>query len=177
MPRLKHYDNLGTARFVTFSCYHNRRLLQTREAIIPVLEFIESGRIRHGFSVLGYVIMPNHVHLVLFPHRSIRMGSVIGEIKKLSGYRIIANWKKNNSAILETVRDTGCRKQSYAFWQPRCYDHNCRTLETVREKINYCHMNPVRAGLVDDPGKWEWSSYRWYMEDKGGIVQIDEVDL
>jgi len=77
MPRLKHFDNLGTARFITFSCYRRQRLLRDRSEILEVLDSVESARKRFGFSVLGYVIMPNHVHLVLYPRDDTRIGSVV----------------------------------------------------------------------------------------------------
>ena len=58
-----------------------------------------------------------------------------------------------------------------------CYDHNCRTLETVLEKINYCHNNPVRAGLVGDPGDWKWSSYGWYQGDIDVPIIMDKIEI
>jgi putative transposase len=177
MPRLRHFDNLGTTRFITFSCYRRQKLLQSRETILEVLASIEIGRIQFGFAVLGYVIMPTHVHLVLHPRKNLRIGSVIGAIKRQSGFRIISKLKKQGSGVISELTDLSIRKQNYAFWQPRCYDHNCRTPETVREKIIYCHNNPLCGGLVTDPGDWEWSSYRWYMGDKRGVVQIEEFEI
>ena len=177
MARLKHYDNLGTVRFITFSCYHKYQLLRSEETIRPFLEEFEAIRCIHKFCVLGYVIMPNHVHLVLHPKGPMSIGPVIGEIKKRSAYRILSSWKSQDREILNRIMVLRGGKTGHAFWQPRGYDHNCRTPESVREKINYCHMNPVKAGLVTDPGDWLWSSYRWYHGDKQGIVQIDEMEL
>jgi len=162
MTRLKHFDNLGTARFITFSCFHYHRLLTDESVIRSFLQELEKARGKFGFSLLGYVVMPNNVHLVIYPHTNIGLGPVIGTIKSQSGRKIINEWKRNRPdllARLEVIRDGN---QRYAFWQRRCYDHNCRTPEAVREKINYCHMNPVKAGLVTDPAEWTWSSYNWY---------------
>ena len=177
MVRLRHLDNLGTARFITFSCYHRLRLLTSEDTIIPFLEELERQRQRDNFKVLGYVVMPDHVHLIIYPPDPLAVGSVIGEIKKRSSFKILSMWKKQDKEILNRLMVSGRGRQKYAFWQPRGYDHNCRTVEYVREKINYCHMNPVKAGLVSQPGDWPWSSYRWYYGDKGGIVHVDEVEL
>jgi len=177
MTRLRHYDNLGTVSFITFSSYHRVRLLTSEKTILPFLEELEAKRCIVPFSIPGYVIMPDHVHLVLYPTGNLTVGSVIGEIKKRSAFRIISSWKQQNKETLHRIRVCGRGKQNFAFWQPRGYDHNCRTAEITREKINYCHMNPVKAGLVADPAEWPWSSYRWYNGDKSGLVRIDEIEL
>ncbi len=177
MVHLRHFDNLGTARFVTFSCYHRYNLLMSETTIRPFLEELESSRRTHGYALLGYVIMPNHVHLVLYPSEPMALGLELGRIKAHSAFKIISSWKAQNNPVLDHLKAKGSRKSQYAFWQPRGYDHNCRTVETVREKVNYCHMNPVKTGLVSDPVEWPWSSYRWYIGDKQGIVQIDKIEL
>jgi len=177
MVKLRHFDNLGTARFITFSCYHRLCLLNSDNTIIPFLEALEIYRRKYVFHIYGYIVMPDHVHLVLYPLRNMAMGSVIGEIKKRSSYKILSLWKKQNRAILREMAVSGRGRQQFAFWQPRGYDRNCRTSEIVREKIHYCHMNPVKAGLVTDPGDWPWSSYRWYCGDERSLVQIECLEL
>jgi len=148
MPRLRHYDHLGTARAINFSCYRRLRLLRDERDIKIVLEEIDKVRIRHGFALLGYVIMPNHVHMIIYPPDAIELGPIIGQIKSRSGRRILESWEAVRHPGLSQLRIEREGRRRYAFWQRRCYDHNCRTPEAVREKIAYCHSNPVRAGLV-----------------------------
>lgn len=150
VTRLRHYDHLGTARFVTFSCYMRRPYLLEEGALSILAEEIDRARILHSFRLLGHVFMPEHVHLVLWPPDGMKLGLVIGGIKARSARRFFAG-----SGI-------GQAGSTRVFWQRRCYDHNCRTPETVREKINYCHNNPVRRGLIHDPSLWMWSSYNAY---------------
>jgi len=173
MPRLRHYDHLNTARFVTFSCYRRHRFLVTEAVISVFLDVLKRLRERHKLRLLGYVVMPEHVHLVIHPPDSLRIGPVIGELKSKSGSRIIA------ARLLEfpdncRVQKNGCER--WAFWQPRCYDHNCRTPEAVFEKITYCHNNPVKRGLVSEPGEWRWSSYNWYAGSQGVPLAMDLVE-
>jgi len=87
MTKLKHYDDLGTARFVTFSCYHRLPSLNHPKAKEIVIEELNLARDKHGFRLLGYVLMPDHVHLVLFPPDGMKLGLVIREIKSRSGRR------------------------------------------------------------------------------------------
>jgi putative transposase len=177
MSKLKHFDNLGTARFVTFSCFRYRKLLTEDNAIIIFMDELDKARTKHNLAVLGYVIMPNHVHLVLYPKENIKLGPVIGIVKAQTGKRILKKWRKERPGLLENLWVLRNQEPRYVFWQRRCYDHNCRTIDAVREKINYCHMNPVKAGLVSDPDDWPWSSYRWYHGNRDSIVHVDDIEL
>jgi putative transposase len=149
MPKLRHYDNLGTARFVTFSTYRRGEYLVEPEAPELLIRYLKDARVKHAIKFLGYVIMPDHIHLVLLPPDGTKLGLVVAEIKSRTA--------REYFAIFGSGLD-GPR----VFWQKRCYDHNCRTIDTVREKIVYCHANPVKRGLVQDPADYPWSSYNWY---------------
>lgn len=126
---------------------------------------IDRARTILGFRVLAFVFMPEHVHLVVWPPEGMKLGLVIGGIKARSARRFFAG------------TGIGPRGGVRVFWQRRCYDHNCRTPETTREKINYCHTNPVRRELVDDPGKWRWSSYNAYRGEKDVPLTVDVIPL
>jgi len=167
MPRLRHYDNLGTARFITFSCYGKYPYLAKEDCIQRLLEQMKSLRTDYAIKILGYVIMPDHVHLVLDPPTGLRLGVVIGQMKARAAH-----------AIIPTLREYLARPDGHiALWERRCYDHNCRSPLAVTEKIVYCHHNPVRRGLVDIPGDWLWSSYGWYRGDSNPPLEIDGIEL
>ena len=121
----------------------------------------------------GYVIMPEHVHLVLHPPDNLKLGPMIGRVKSQSAGRIITEGLMKLPRACRLVRDGSERR---VFWQPRCYDHNCRTPERGIEKINYCHKNPVVRGFVGEPGQWRWSSYNWYMGETDVPLAMDEFD-
>jgi putative transposase len=104
------------------------------------IKHLKLVRKKYNFKLFGYVIMPNHVHLVLHPKADTKLGLLIRELKSKMAREYFSEYCKN---IPDGI---------HVFWQKRCYDHNCRTPETVLEKINYCHNNPVRAGLIGDPG-------------------------
>jgi len=171
MPKLRHYDHLNTARFITFSCYRRHKLLTAKPVILAFLETLQAIRLQHHIRIFGYVIMPEHVHLVLHPRKTLRLGPVIGELKSKSASRIIAEGLITLPANCRVVKDGRERR---IFWQPRCYDHNCRTTETVVEKINYCHNNPVVRKLVSEPGRWQWSSFNWYAGQSDVPLEMEE---
>jgi len=165
MTKLRHYDNLGTARFVTFNCYRELPSLNSNMAKELLIKYIEMARDKHSIKIMGYVIMPNHVHLVMLPEKDMKLGLVIREIK--------SRMAKEYFARMENLS----RGAQRVFWQKRCYDHNCRTPETTKEKIIYCHNNPVRRGLVKSPGNWKWSSYNWCQGNKNVPLQMDEMEF
>ncbi|MFH2049381.1 MAG: transposase [bacterium] len=167
MPRLKHYDNLGTARFITFSCYKRYKYFNNQINIKIFLNHLKIICVTQKINILGYAIMPDHVHLVLLPIIEMKLGKIIGQLKGRTAKEIISVEKN----VLR--RSNG----QPAVWQRRCYDHNCRTREIVIEKINYCHNNPVASGLVHNQNDWKWSSYNWYRNNGEIVMEIDGMKL
>jgi putative transposase len=185
MTKLRHFDHQGTVRFVTFSCYQRFQLLTEPKIIRLFLSELKRLRFRR-IKILGYVVMPEHVHLVLYPSEPVKLGKEIGRLKSISAKKMLP--------LLESVQSTDrLYKKSYPtashqwmcsggaprryFWQRRCYDHNCRLPETVQEKIEYCHKNPVTRGLVENPADYPWSSFRWYEGLEGIELEIDGYDF
>ena len=169
MPRLKHFEDLGDARFITFSCFQRYPYLRSascRNVVVDELTLLQS---QHAVRILGWVLIADHVHFILWPPESSKLGRLIGQLKGRSARRIL---KLHPNANHRRRSDGRC-----AVWQRRCYDHNCRKSEVVREKLHYCHMNPVKAGLVRSPQDWPWSSYRYYAGYDDALLEIDAIDL
>jgi putative transposase len=176
MVKLRHIDHLGQARFITFSCYHGLPLLTEDLAKIIFIEELNRAREKHGFFIYGYAVMPDHAHLVIHPLEETTVGPMIGTLKSCSARRIIDIWKDKNSHQLQDLCIRRGNATKYVFWQRRCYDFNCRTIEDIREKINYCHLNPVRASLVAKPEDWKWSSAEWYQSERSTFLKIDPFE-
>jgi putative transposase len=167
MPRLRHYDSLGTARFVTVSCFQRHPLFRDGAIVTELLRHVSRLRTECGIRILGYVVMPEHVHLVLHPPDGLELGVVIGQLKGRSA-----------RALMPLIGGELYRSDARpAILHRRCYDHNCRTVETVQEKIRYCHFNPVHRGLVSTTADWPWSSFRWYEGYRDVPLAIDDYDL
>jgi len=177
MPKLRHYDNLGTSRFITFGCYHHNQLLNDNNIKRIFVEQLDSIRTKYNIKIYGYVLMPEHVHLVLHPPNDIKLGQIIGYLKGLSAKAALTYYRNNNTKIIDKLQTWQGTKQRTAFWQKRCYDHNCRTSQTTLEKVEYCHKNPVVRGLVKSREEWIWSSYNWYMGAEDVPLVMDEIDL
>jgi len=121
--------------------------------------------------------MPEHVHLVVLPPDDALLGIEIGRLKSLTAREMLPILRSQPGQKIDKLSIVRNGVKRPAFWQARCYDHNCRTPQTVREKIIYCHKNPVTRGLVDAPENWPWSSYRWYSGLDGVELEIDGIEL
>ena len=165
MTRLRHLDKEGSPRFVTFSCYRRLPSLKNDRAKRILIGFLDSVRKKHGFRILGYCIMPEHVHLVLMPFDDMKLGLVVREIKSLSARQFFSEFP------------AGRPGDTRVFWERRCYDHNCRSRGEVRAAIEYCHRNPMRRGLVAEMSAWRWSSYNWYQGATDVPIAMDVMEL
>src|SRR6266404_940376 len=89
MPRnLKRYQQTGDLHFITFSCFHRAALLRTARARDVFLRVLEEARKKYGFVVVGYVIMPEHVHLLISEPEQATMAVVLQMLKQNSSRRL-----------------------------------------------------------------------------------------
>jgi putative transposase len=158
--KLKHYDDDGRYRFITFAA-HDRVPIFTNPRLCAIcIDWIEHICDCCAVEILAYVIMPEHVHIVLLPPPGVPVGQLIGEIKKNIARDVHAALPLDSPVLGRLVAIRNGREK-FALWQRRCFDHNCRTEESAQEKVNYCHWNPVTRGLVMRPEDYEWSSYNY----------------
>jgi putative transposase len=152
---LKRYQHEGEDHFLTFSCYRREPHLSTALAKDTFLLSLELTRQSYGFEVLGYVVMPEHVHLLVSepPNHDIPLATAIQALKISVSRRL-------------TERP---------FWQRRYYDFNVSTHNKRFEKLRYMHRNPVKRTLVENPEDWAWSSYRHYLLNEPAPVQITKL--
>ncbi len=158
MPsRLKRYQQTGQLHYVTFTCYHRQKYLGSASARDIFEQTLERVRRWYGlgFYIVGYVVMPEHVHLLLSEPERSSLAIALQILKQVSSRKL---------------RD---RAEGEAFWQKRFYDFNVFSDRKRVEKLRYMHRNPVKRGLVEKPEDWKWSSYRHYLTGIEGVVEIE----
>jgi putative transposase len=148
---LHRYQQTGNFHFITFSCYRRRPYLNTPASRRLFESALERIRKRYRFVVLGYVVMPEHVHLLVNEPKDGTLDRVMQALK------------------LSVTK----RRKERPFWQPRYYDFNVWNPEKTTEKLRYMHRNPVKRGLVTKPEDWAWSSFRHYATGFEGTVEIE----
>ena len=176
MPKgLKRYYGRGDLHFLTFSCYRRLPLLGTVRARDVFVEALGEIRERYRFLPVGYVVMPEHVHL-LISEPSEGTPSIVLKVLKQRVSRDLR--KKNRRGHTGQLRLSFMRDGTGAprFWQPRFYDFNVYSAKKKREKLEYMHANPVTRKLVLHPKDWPWSSFSFYAKGEAGLITIDPVD-
>jgi putative transposase len=165
MKTRKAFNIPGHAHELTFSCYRRLPLLSRDRTRTWVIHALARLRDLYTVRILAYVLMPEHVHVLLFPtHNPYDMSSILKSLKQPVA-RTALLWMRRNQpgylSKLEGERLTG--RIRHHFWQPGGgYDRNVSDLQTLLLMIDYIHANPVRRGLVKKPIDWTWSSARWY---------------
>jgi putative transposase len=128
--------------------------LATRHARDVFEKTFEDTRQWYGFYIAGYVVMPEHVHLLLTEPERIKLSIALQMLKQNVAQRLRG-------------------PEGGPLWQPRYYDFNVRSYAKQTEKLRYIHRNPVRRGLVQSPEEWAWSSFRHYLTGAEGTVDIE----
>jgi putative transposase len=158
------YNEPGQPRELTFSCYRFCAFLGRDRTRQWLCEALDKARARLGIQLWAYVIMPEHVHVLVHPGEvPERVSEFLQAVKEPVGRKAIAYLKRHAPAWVERVTVREGRRLRHRFWQPGGgYDRNITDIETLRAMIEYIHANPVRRGLVTRAEDWEWSSARWF---------------
>ena len=162
------------AHELTFSCYRRRPFLSADRTRMLFVSAVDQARARLGFHVWAYVIMPEHVHLLVWPGKEdYSISQILKSIKQSVARRAIG-WIRANRPTSLRLFETGQPTKPYQFWQDGGgYDTNIRTAEALRNKITYVHRNPVARDLVTQMQEWKWSSARDWAGVGPGPLRID----
>jgi putative transposase len=151
------YNDPGHAHELTFSTYRRTRYFLDPDNCALFLAHLDVARKRLGIKVWAYVVMPEHVHLFVYPGVD---GPTVAEVLK---------------AVKQPFsREMGAlgRRRHDVLWQPGGgYDRNVHSRKTAQSVVDYIHMNPVRRGLCESPQDYAWSSAAsWYGTGKSPLV-------
>ena len=156
---LKRLHDSGQSHFVTFSCYHRLPLLAQMNMQDAFLVALEQSRKRFAMRVYGYVVMPEHVHLLV----SEPAGTTLSRFIQMLKTKVSIEAKERGE------REVG----KMPYWQARYFDHSVRNEEGFVTQLRYIHRNPVKRGLCAKPEDWPWSSFRAWALGEVGIVEVE----
>lgn len=180
MPtRLRRYDIPGHTHFWTFSTYR-RLTFFWHDAIKQIaIDGLRHLQTRFDVCMVGYVIMPEHMHVLIYPHprrqpSPIPISTLLHAFKRKvgqEGKKLLKQFGVDGQLWSEPIQTWLAADQP--FFQTRGYDFNIETYDKLLEKLHYCHKNPVTRGLVADPAVWKWSSYRFYEFKDCSLLAMD----
>jgi putative transposase len=158
VTRLRRIADRDRIFFVTTNLSRSARPLIASERDI-VLNQLQRQRAAAQYLLFGYVVMPDHIHLLLAP----------------SGSGLIASMREFKSCAAQALVKTGVRESP--VWQPKYFDFILRRVHDFWDKLAYIHDNPVQTGLADTAPAWRWSSAAFYEGNAPTPVPVDSIDL
>jgi putative transposase len=141
MRRPPRVDAPGEIHLVTTNAWNRRPILTTPSIASLILETLLDQSDRDRFELHAWVLMPDHIHIVIQPGQR-PLVEVVRRFKSLS-------WKRCH-------QQAGFEKR---LWQDGFHDRGVRSERAFRAQIDYVHLNPVRANLVAHAEDWPWSSF------------------
>lgn len=182
MPIYGHHYERGQLQFITTSTYRRHRLFTCQRFCWTFVETLRQLRGETGFLLIGWVLMPDHFHLLIRPEPAEATVRFMQELKKRSAQQIIAALARNQDhprsrTMLGRLRlpPTVHSDCNYRLWQRRYVPFNVFTDKKQMEKLDYMHSNPVAAKLVPSPDQWPWSSFRYYYLSDSSILSMDHA--
>jgi len=176
MPKgLRRRYGLQHLHFITCSCYRRLPLLSSARAKNAFVKILGEVRDRYQFKLAGYVVMPEHIHLLISEPPNATPSKVMQVLKQRVSRHLRS--KRRKRASLRQLRLPFRQAHDFLpyFWQLRFYDFNVWSQKKFVEKLHYMHMNPVKRKLTTHPRDWPWSSFLFYAKKESGLIRIDPV--
>ena len=171
--------------FITFTCFGWKPLIDHTNGYDLVYKWFDILQ-HNGNAVLGYVIMPNHVHLLLYYKNTAQsLNTIVGNGKRFIGYDLVKRLTEQNE--VNVLRDMQLavnakdrqRNKKHQVWQGTFEVKQCRTEKFILQKLNYIHNNPCSGKwkLSDKPVDYKYSSASFYSGDKNSYRIKDYLDV
>jgi len=144
MPNIRRYYVPNAIVFVTQVVERREPIFGIASNVTLLRETLHHAKELHPFAMLGYVFLPDHLHLLIRPADRGNFSPIMHSLKR----NFAINFKRTRDV-------TG----SMRVWQKGYWDHIIRDEDDFHRHLDYIHYNPVRHGLVDKPEAWRFSSF------------------
>jgi REP element-mobilizing transposase RayT len=170
--------------FITFTCYKWLALIEQTNSYDLVYKWFDYLKTQ-GHEIVGYVIMPNHVHaMVDFSTSTKKLNTVIGDGKRFIAYDIIKRLKEKGEVATLSLLEKAVQSKDKAnghlheVWKESFNWKYCETAKFAYQKLLYIHNNPCSGkwNLASDITKYEHSSARYYISGKHAAYTVKDVE-
>jgi putative transposase len=167
------------AHYLTFSCYRKQQLLTDGVLCRKLLSCWDEARRMANFAIWAYVIMPEHVHLLIWQRQeTYEMSKILRALKAPFTRWVVGYWSSSRDRRLNRITLRRGSRVVHRFWQEGGgYDRNLYKWESIDGAIQYIENNPVRRRLVISPELWPWSSARCRLGNDDALLAVDDVDV
>jgi putative transposase len=166
--------------FVTTSAIQHRHLFKREVAKRLIVDSLDCMRLRGQFKLYAFVIMPNHIHIIIQCRAEDPLANVIRDLKKHTADRLIRHYRaEGDQSALDFVASAVKRpgKQRHKVWEDGYDAKDVFSPEFLRQKMTYIHNNPCQSHwrLVERPEEYVWSSARFYLLEEPAIIPLDNA--
>ena len=172
----KCYRIEGSIFYITSNIYNRICIFTLPSLVIPIIDSLNYYRYQYTCKIIGYVIMPDHIHLLIWPQDAHIITDFMRDFKRFTSGRITRQAKlEGKTDWVKKVEDAGNETQraDYKVWQDSFWEQSIYTRHFLEQKLNYIHMNPVRAGICANAEDYPYSSYRNYYFHDNQFIEID----
>jgi len=166
----------GSIFYITSNIYDRLKVFTRPSFIIPILDSLNYYRYQYSTKLLGYVIMPDHIHLLIWPQDEQAVTDFMRDLKRFTSGRITRQAKLEGKIDwikkFEVAGDHTNRAE-HKVWQDSFWEQDIYTRKFLEQKLNYIHLNPVRAGIIEAAESYPYSSYRNYYLGDNQLIEID----
>jgi putative transposase len=149
----------GGTYFFTLVTYKRNPILSTQNSIDLFTDAIRYTAKRMPFTIVAYVILPDHMHFIwTMPEDSCDYSTRWRLIKS----HFTRAWCQDGSVSKSASRQ---KKGEQDVWQRRFWEHMIRDENDLSRHVEYIHYNPVKHALVNSPDEWSYSSFKDYVKD------------
>jgi REP element-mobilizing transposase RayT len=166
----------GSIFYITSNIYNRIKIFTRPSYVIPIIDSLNYYRYQYRCKLIGYVIMVDHVHLLMWPTVEKAITDFMRDFKRFTSGRITRQAKvEGKTDWVKRFEEAGTvtERAEHKVWQDSFWEQTIYSEEFLRQKLNYIHLNPVRAGLVGNAEEYPYSSYRNYYLNDNQLIEID----
>jgi putative transposase len=145
-----------------------------------MIDSLNTGRILSQYDLFAFVVMPNHVHLIIRCLNDWQVGDSVRELKKSTAGLILRQYEAEGNAEALTYFASAVKpgqKQSHAVWEDEYQAKDVVSPDFLRQKMEYIHNNPMQPhwNLVEHPEDYVWSSARFYLVGGRALIPLSDA--
>lgn len=175
--RGRSYFNDENCFFVTTTVINHLNVFSSPNACEILIKNIKYYQEKYHFQILAYVIMPSHFHWIITTDNEFgTISDIMRDLKKYSAWDIMDFIQKSDeNKFMKYFEGAGekYKGQKRKFWQERFDDVILKSRKFFLQKLNYIHNNPVKAGIVDNPEDYTYSSARNYKYGDHSVIYVE----
>jgi putative transposase len=174
MGKWKTIEHPGAAYFVTSTVVDFVVVFDQKVYFDIILENLDFYRNKYKFKLYAFVIMPEHIHLIIHPSRESQIKEIMRDFKSYTSRKLTSQLQKDGIfGILNQLKRFASPKIAHPFWTEGNRPIGIYSEKILRSKINYIHANPLRRGLVKNLDDYPYSSFRNYYLNDESLIRID----